>query len=219
MATLPLDDKNEKPYTNCRLRDDATLSLYSSKQPKALWKDFSRKLSNYLEELLHSIEVKDVNSLKDLVLTNQLKRTVSRDVKGALFIIIWGDIKSSSELVQKLDHYEIARVQERWIRPRKHQEDCECPPRFESRTPLSCYGCGKPGYIKSKCSDCNSSKGDPAHFGILQVNSLSLSFQQKFCIQDKHKGSFRNCICVQWCKSFDCSRNYLEYPSPTRICF
>ncbi|GFX59946.1 retrovirus-related Pol polyprotein from transposon 297 [Trichonephila clavipes] len=109
MATLPLDDKNEKPYTNCRLRDDATLSLYSSKQPKALWKDFSRKLSNYLEELLHSIEVKDVNSLKDLVLTNQLKRTVSRDVKGALFIIIWGDIKSSSELVQKLDHYEIAR--------------------------------------------------------------------------------------------------------------
>ncbi|GFW17403.1 transposon Ty3-I Gag-Pol polyprotein [Trichonephila clavipes] len=46
---------------------------------------------------------------------------------------------------------------------------------FESRNPLSCYGCGKPGYIKSKCPDCNPSKGDPAHFGILRTNSLSPS--------------------------------------------
>ncbi|GFX11503.1 uncharacterized protein LOC103524116 [Trichonephila clavipes] len=50
---------------------------------------------------------------------------------------------------------------------------------FESRNPLSCYGCGKPGYIKSKCPDCNPSKGDPAHFGILRINSLS--FKQKCC--------------------------------------
>ncbi|GFS59577.1 hypothetical protein TNIN_142561 [Trichonephila inaurata madagascariensis] len=46
---------------------------------------------------------------------------------------------------------------------------------FESRNHLSCYGCGKPDQIKSKCPDCNPSKGDPAHFGILQVNSLSPS--------------------------------------------
>ncbi|GFX31172.1 retrovirus-related Pol polyprotein from transposon 297 [Trichonephila clavipes] len=30
-------------------------------------------------------------------------------------------------------------------------------------------------YIKSKCPDCNPSKGDPAHFGILRINSLSPS--------------------------------------------
>ncbi|GFY47838.1 retrovirus-related Pol polyprotein from transposon 297 [Trichonephila inaurata madagascariensis] len=45
----------------------------------------------------------------------------------------------------------------------------------ESRNPLSCYRCGKPGYTKSKCPDCNPSKGDPAHFGILKVSSLSPS--------------------------------------------
>ncbi|GFX16470.1 transposon Ty3-G Gag-Pol polyprotein [Trichonephila clavipes] len=43
---------------------------------------------------------------------------------------------------------------------------------FESRTPLSCCDCGKPSYIKSKCPDCNPSKGNPAHLGILQVDSL-----------------------------------------------
>ncbi|GFV55619.1 retrovirus-related Pol polyprotein from transposon 297 [Trichonephila clavipes] len=47
--------------------------------------------------------------------------------------------------------------------------------KFESRNPLSCYGCGKPGYIKSKCPDCNPSKVDTAHFGILRINSLSPS--------------------------------------------
>ncbi|GFT81021.1 retrovirus-related Pol polyprotein from transposon 297 [Trichonephila clavipes] len=46
---------------------------------------------------------------------------------------------------------------------------------FENRNPLSCYGCGKPCYIKSKCPDCNPSKGDPAHFEILRINSLSPS--------------------------------------------
>ncbi|GFY44067.1 transposon Tf2-6 polyprotein [Trichonephila inaurata madagascariensis] len=108
---------------------------------------------------------------EDLVLTDQLKRRVLRDVKEH-FVDIWGDIKSSSELVQKLDDYDIVCVLEAKEAPRKsfggHSQ-------FESRTPLPCYGCGKPGYIKSKCPDCNPSKSDPAHFGILQVNSLSPS--------------------------------------------
>ncbi|GFY71667.1 retrovirus-related Pol polyprotein from transposon 17.6 [Trichonephila inaurata madagascariensis] len=59
---------------------------------------------------------------------------------------------------------------------------------FESRNPLSCYGCGKPGYIKSKCPDCNPSKGDPAHFGILKVQSLS---SNRNAVLNQHNG-FRN---------------------------
>ncbi|GFY67493.1 retrovirus-related Pol polyprotein from transposon opus [Trichonephila inaurata madagascariensis] len=114
---------------------------------------------------------------------------------------IWGDIKSSSELVQKLDDYEIARGKtsnrkvlsdvrrtsfpqkiNKQISTRTVDKAKEEPRKsfrghsqFESRNPLSCYGCGKPGYIKSKCPDCNPSKGDPAHFGILKINSLSPS--------------------------------------------
>ncbi|GFQ81612.1 hypothetical protein TNCT_606591, partial [Trichonephila clavata] len=45
---------------------------------------------------------------QDLVLTDQLKRRVLRDVKE-YFRRYLGDIKSSSELVRKLDDYEIAR--------------------------------------------------------------------------------------------------------------
>ncbi|GFT84292.1 hypothetical protein TNCV_1150821 [Trichonephila clavipes] len=44
----------------------------------------------------------------DLVLTDQLKKRVTEELKE-LFVDIWGDIKSSSEFVQKLDDYEVAR--------------------------------------------------------------------------------------------------------------
>ncbi|GFW43451.1 retrovirus-related Pol polyprotein from transposon 297 [Trichonephila clavipes] len=141
------------------------------KQPKAFWKDFAYELNNYLEGWLHSLEVKDFNSLKDLVHTDQLKKTVVKEVKEH-FVDIWGDIKSSSELVQKLDDYEVARGKGR---ERESRKSFRGHSQFESRNPLSCYGCGKPGYIKSKCPECNPSKGDPAHFGILRINSLSPS--------------------------------------------
>ncbi|GFV37226.1 CCHC-type domain-containing protein [Trichonephila clavipes] len=51
------------------------------KQPEAWWKDFAYELNNYLEGWLHSLEVKDFNSLKDLVLSDQLKKRVSKEVK------------------------------------------------------------------------------------------------------------------------------------------
>ncbi|GFW83846.1 retrovirus-related Pol polyprotein from transposon 297 [Trichonephila clavipes] len=135
--------------------------------------------------------------LKDLVLTDQLKKIVAKEVKEH-FVDIWRDIKSSSELIHKLDDYEFARgkTSNHKVLPEvrtsfhskinkeirtvvKAKEESRKSFRghsqFESRNPLSCYGCGKPGYIKSKCPDCNPSKGDPAHFGILRINSLSPS--------------------------------------------
>ncbi|GFT39936.1 retrovirus-related Pol polyprotein from transposon 17.6 [Trichonephila clavipes] len=54
---------------------------HSQKQPEALWKDFAYELNNYLEGWLHSLEVKDCNSPKDLVLTDQLKKRVSKEVQ------------------------------------------------------------------------------------------------------------------------------------------
>ncbi|GFY00105.1 retrovirus-related Pol polyprotein from transposon opus [Trichonephila clavipes] len=150
-----------------------------------------------MEGWLHSLEVKDFNSRKDLVLTDQLNKRVSKEVKEH-FVDIWGDIKSSSEFVQKLDDYETARgktpnhkvlpdirssFHSKINKQIKTVDKAKEEPRksfrghsqFESRNPLSCHGCGKPGYIKSKCLDCNPSKGDPAHFGILRINSLSPS--------------------------------------------
>ncbi|GFV48936.1 retrovirus-related Pol polyprotein from transposon opus [Trichonephila clavipes] len=168
------------------------------KQPEALWKDFAYELNNYLEGWLHSLEVKDFNSLKDLVLTDQLKKRVAKKIKEH-FVDIWGDIKISSELVQKLDDYKVARgkTSKHKVLPdvkrtsfhskinkpirtvdkakEESRKSFRGQSQFESRNGLSCCGWGKPGYFKSKSPDCNPSKGDPAHFGILRINSLSPS--------------------------------------------
>ncbi|GFU51472.1 uncharacterized protein TNCV_81171 [Trichonephila clavipes] len=71
--------------------------------------EYKRKQEGLILELERmNLEVKDFNSLNNLVLTNQLKKRVAKEVKGH-FVDIWGDIKSSSKLVQKLDDYEVAR--------------------------------------------------------------------------------------------------------------
>ncbi|GFX08710.1 retrovirus-related Pol polyprotein from transposon 17.6 [Trichonephila clavipes] len=135
---------------------------------------------------------------EDLVLTDQLKKRVPKQVNEH-FVDIWEDNKSSPELIQKLDDYEIARgktsnhkflpyvrrtsfhskinKQIRTVDKAKEEprKSFRRHSQFESRNPLSCYLCGKSGYIKSKCPDCNPSKGDPAHFGILRNSSLSPS--------------------------------------------
>ncbi|GFW76768.1 uncharacterized protein TNCV_4944851 [Trichonephila clavipes] len=127
-----------------------------------------------------------------------LKKRIAKEVKEH-FVDIWGDIKSSSELVQKLDDYEVARdktsnhqvspdvritsfhskinKQIRTVDKAKEEprKSFRGQSQFESRKTLSCYGCGKPDYIKSKCPNCKPSKGDPAHFRILRINSLSPS--------------------------------------------
>ncbi|GFV04870.1 retrovirus-related Pol polyprotein from transposon opus [Trichonephila clavipes] len=147
------------------------------KQPEALWKDFAFELNNYLEGWLHSLEVKDFNSLKDLVLTDQLKKRVAKEVKEHFMDIcktsnhkVLPDVRRNS-FYSKINK-QIRTVDKAKEEPRKSFRGHS---QFESRNSLSCYRCGKPGYIKSKCPDCNPSKGDPAHFGILRINSLSPS--------------------------------------------
>ncbi|GFT93807.1 hypothetical protein TNCV_3766841 [Trichonephila clavipes] len=115
---------------------------------------------------------------------------------------ISGVIKSSSKLVQKVNDFEIAQSKtsnhkvlpdvrrisfhlkiNKQISSRRTLDKAKKAPRksfgghsqFEIRTSLSCYRYKKPVYMKSKCPDCNPSKDDPAHFGILQVNSISPS--------------------------------------------
>ncbi|GFT80887.1 retrovirus-related Pol polyprotein from transposon 17.6 [Trichonephila clavipes] len=103
-----------------------------------------------------------------------LRKELRRKLKNTSWIS-GGDIKSSSELVQKLDDYEVAR--ERWVRQKKNQENHlrDDIRNLKAEILSVLLWMWKPGYIKVKMPDCNPSKGDPAHFGILRINSLSPS--------------------------------------------
>ncbi|GBL81443.1 hypothetical protein AVEN_143719-1 [Araneus ventricosus] len=75
------------------------------KKPGALWKEMVFELRNYLEGWLDGLEVKDLKSLKDLMIVDQLKRRVSSDIKDH-FLEEWGNLVDPLELSGKLDQYE-----------------------------------------------------------------------------------------------------------------
>ncbi|GBN01224.1 hypothetical protein AVEN_149562-1 [Araneus ventricosus] len=73
-----------------------------------LWKELIFELRNYLEGWLDGIKVNDFETLKNLMITDQVKRRVSPEVKDH-FLDEWGKIVDPSELAGKLDEYESVR--------------------------------------------------------------------------------------------------------------
>ncbi|XP_035229346.1 uncharacterized protein LOC118201360 [Stegodyphus dumicola] len=74
----------------------------------SLYKDFAFELKNYLDEWLNGVDVRDFDALKDLMLTDQIKRRVNSEIREH-FVDEWPSIISSAELVKKLDEYEAVR--------------------------------------------------------------------------------------------------------------
>ncbi|GBN57268.1 hypothetical protein AVEN_257600-1 [Araneus ventricosus] len=73
-----------------------------------LWKELIFELRNYLEGWLDGVKVNDFETLKNLMITDQVKRRVSPEVKDH-FLDEWGKIVDPSELAGKLDEYESVR--------------------------------------------------------------------------------------------------------------
>ncbi|GBM35823.1 hypothetical protein AVEN_22622-1 [Araneus ventricosus] len=73
-----------------------------------LWKELIFELRNYLEGWIDGVKVNEFETLKNLMITDQVKRRVSPEVKDH-FLDEWGKIVDPSELAGKLDEYESVR--------------------------------------------------------------------------------------------------------------
>ncbi|GBM94570.1 hypothetical protein AVEN_198320-1 [Araneus ventricosus] len=78
------------------------------RQSGALWKELVFKLKNYLEWWLNGVKVNDFETLKNLMITDKIKRRVPPEVKDHI-LDEWGKIGDPSELAGKLDEYESVR--------------------------------------------------------------------------------------------------------------
>lgn len=74
----------------------------------ALWSDLAYELRGYLESWLESVEVNDFESLKELMLSEQIKKRASWETKQH-FIDVWDELRDSTRLAEKLDNYESVR--------------------------------------------------------------------------------------------------------------
>ncbi|GBN98605.1 hypothetical protein AVEN_200026-1 [Araneus ventricosus] len=78
------------------------------RKPRALWKELFFELRNYLEGWLDGSEVRDFESLKNLMISDQIKRRVSGEVKEH-FLNEWGKLIDPLELAGKIDESESVR--------------------------------------------------------------------------------------------------------------
>ncbi|GBM18741.1 hypothetical protein AVEN_129274-1, partial [Araneus ventricosus] len=97
--------------------------VHHQKKAEGTWRDFLFEAQNYLEEWLKGMEVDDFESLKDLMIADQMKKRVSGEVQEH-FADEWTMIKSSSLLADMLDNYEMVRKPkkkpfEKWYRTEK----------------------------------------------------------------------------------------------------
>ncbi|GBM73158.1 hypothetical protein AVEN_30046-1 [Araneus ventricosus] len=78
------------------------------RRPGALWKELVFELRNYFDGWVDGLNVKDFKGLKDLMIADQLKRSVSSEVKDH-FLDEWGELIDPLVLAGKLDQYESVR--------------------------------------------------------------------------------------------------------------
>ncbi|GFW36346.1 retrovirus-related Pol polyprotein from transposon opus [Trichonephila clavipes] len=73
--------------------------------PARSWRDFVFEITSYFEEWLDGMEVRDFKSLKDLIITDQLKTRVPGEIREH-FVDEWAKFYEPSVLSDKLDGYE-----------------------------------------------------------------------------------------------------------------
>ncbi|GFY46234.1 retrovirus-related Pol polyprotein from transposon opus [Trichonephila inaurata madagascariensis] len=93
------------------------------RNPAQSWRDFVFELTSYFEEWLGGLGVNDFEGLKNLMITDQLKRRVPGDVREQ-FVYNWVKSILPGDLADKLDDYESVRANVRG----GHSNDTEYRP-------------------------------------------------------------------------------------------
>ncbi|GBN08553.1 hypothetical protein AVEN_239110-1, partial [Araneus ventricosus] len=124
---------------------------------------------------ISGLDISTFYQLKEQIIVDQIKRRVPPEVREH-YIDEWRQLNNVEKLTSKLDDYDAVRTKRDFhtSTPRKGAENRAYPtlkqtrypeqsPKFsenpkpekkENRSTLTCYGCGKPGYIKAKCPSC-----------------------------------------------------------------
>ncbi|GFX37369.1 retrovirus-related Pol polyprotein from transposon 297 [Trichonephila clavipes] len=142
-----------------------------TKDPVKTWRDFYFDLQTYFDGWLKESKVTTLEELKDLIVADQIKKKTPQDYKDH-FLDQWCNWNNPLQLVDKLDSNSRRNPISKDRIPEKKIVDTK-----EDRTPVSCYGCGAPGIIRSRCHTCNPvrQKDDALSSSLNQSNFYSFS--------------------------------------------
>ncbi|GFW07119.1 retrovirus-related Pol polyprotein from transposon opus [Trichonephila clavipes] len=171
--------------------------------PARSWRDFAFEITSYFEEWLDGMEVRDFKSLKDLIITDQLKKRVPGEIKEH-FVNEWAKFYEPSVLADKLDGYENVRLsvnktnqpeislsntsdsrsnikkEHPIIKNDIQSKRYKLPFKQEPKQPTfkhTCYSCGRVGHTSRVCHAENHKKTSPNR----QINAVETNerFQEQ----------------------------------------
>ncbi|GBN32411.1 hypothetical protein AVEN_169507-1, partial [Araneus ventricosus] len=127
ISLLPLDlaqiiikepEEQMREYTNVKkvlldrfkMKPETFRIKFTQHQRKqgALWKELVFELQNYFDGWIEGLNVKDFKGSKELMIADQLKRRVPKEIKDH-FLDEWGELIDPLVLAGKLDQYESVR--------------------------------------------------------------------------------------------------------------
>ncbi|UYV60204.1 CYFIP1 [Cordylochernes scorpioides] len=97
---------------------------------KGSWRDFAFELRGYFNEWIEGMNVENFDALKDLSVTNQLKKKVPNVLRNHL-IDDWTKLNNPDELADKLDEYENVRTE---MGPPHWNSKHTTPPSFQQKS-------------------------------------------------------------------------------------
>ncbi|GFW39075.1 SCAN box domain-containing protein [Trichonephila clavipes] len=125
VAKEPLEKSDDYPHiknlllARFQLTPIALRDRFESHQrrPGAMWADLVFELRSYLDNWLAGMKVGDFAALKELLVTEQIKKKRAPSELVDHFLDSWDGFKEAKSLAEKLDHFEaIRRVHKKQVR-------------------------------------------------------------------------------------------------------
>ncbi|GBN86456.1 hypothetical protein AVEN_146167-1 [Araneus ventricosus] len=124
------------------------------KSPTATWKDFAYEVRNYFHGWISGLDISTFGQLKELIIVDQIKRRVPPKLDDYDAVRTKRDFHTSTPPKGAENRAYPTLKQKRYPEQSPKFSENPKPEKKENRSTLTCYGCGKPGYIKAKCPSC-----------------------------------------------------------------
>ncbi|GFT88297.1 retrovirus-related Pol polyprotein from transposon 297, partial [Nephila pilipes] len=150
------------------------------RRPGTLWADLVFDLRSYLDNWLAGMKVNDFVGLKELMLTEQLKKRAPIELVDH-FIDSWDEFKEATILAEKLDHFETVKKVRRkqGVTKTSDRKSFDKQP-FESNNKLSHFvGKGKAFSSPKKDSCKDEVNQESSHFRRERIRERERQYERK----------------------------------------